>query len=108
MKSPVTARRKASGLRGAGGARSQALLGQRGGHLVGQRGQLRRVGHVDAAGGRHGAEMLRGLVQGHDLCAVVGARLGRLTEAQLVALNLHRTRESTLLLFHLLFKTNSV
>lgn len=108
MKSPVT-RTKVSGLRGAGGARSQALLGQRGGHLVGQRGQLRGVGHVDAAGGRHGAEVLRGLVQGHDLGAVVGAGPGCLTEAQLVALNLQPDQRNRLLLiFHLLFRTNGV
>lgn len=70
------------------GARSQALLGQRGGHLVGQRGELRGVGHVEAAGGRHGAELLGRVFQGDDLSAVVGACLGRLTEVQLVALNL--------------------
>lgn len=68
-------------------ARSQALFGQRGGHLVGQRGQLRGVGHVEAAGGRHGAELLRRLLQRDDLRAVVSARLGRLAEGQLVALN---------------------
>jgi len=68
--------------------RSQALFGQRGGHLVGQRGQLRRVGHVDAAGGGHGAELVGGVFQRDDLGAVVSAGLGCLTEAQLVALNL--------------------
>lgn len=72
---------------GEGEVRSQALFGQRGGHLVGQRGQLRGVGHVEAAGGRHGAELLRRLLQRDDLRAVVGARLGRLAEGQLVALN---------------------
>lgn len=76
------------------GLRSQALFGQGGGHLVGQRGQLRRVGHVDAAGGRHGAQLVGGLVQGDDLGAVVGAGLGRLTEAQLVALDLRRSGET--------------
>lgn len=70
------------------GRRSQALLGQRGGHLVGQRGELRRVGHVDAAGGGHGAELVGGVFQRDDLGAVVGASLGRLTEGQFVALNL--------------------
>lgn len=72
--------------------RSQALLGQRGGHLVGQRGQLRRVGHVDAAGGGHGAELLGGVFQGDDLGAVVSAGLGRLAEGQFVALNLTSPR----------------
>lgn len=67
--------------------RSQALLSQGGGHLVGQRGQLGGVGHVDAAGGRDGAQLLRGVFQRDDLGAVVSAGLGRLTEAQLVALN---------------------
>ncbi|TNN31051.1 hypothetical protein EYF80_058797 [Liparis tanakae] len=67
---------------------SQALLGQRGGHLVGQRGELRGVGHVEAAGGGHGAEGVGGVLQGHDLSAVVRTSLGGLTEAQLVALNL--------------------
>lgn len=56
--------------------RSQALFGQRGGHLVGQRGQLRGVRHVDAARGGHGAELLGGVVQRHDLSAVVSAGLG--------------------------------
>lgn len=70
------------------GGASQALLGQGGGDLVGQRGQLRRVGHVDAAGGRHGAELVGGVFQRDDLGAVVGAGLGRLAEAQFVALNL--------------------
>lgn len=67
---------------------SQALLGQRGGHLVGQRGELRRVGHVDAAGGGHGAELVGGVFQRDDLSAVVSAGLGCLAEAQFVALNL--------------------
>lgn len=79
------------GGRGGGGlvekVRSQALFGQRGRHLVGQCGQLRRVGHVDAAGGRHGAELVGGVFQGDDLGAVVSAGLGALTEAQFVALN---------------------
>lgn len=70
------------------GRRSQALFGQRGGHLVGQRGELRRVGHVDAAGGGHGAELVGGVFQRDDLGAVVSASLGRLTEGQFVALNL--------------------
>lgn len=76
-------------LSGAGGrgGRSQALFGQGGGHLVGQRGELRGVGNVEAAGGGHGAEGVGGVLQGDDLCAVVRARLGGLTEAQLVALN---------------------
>lgn len=77
------------------GGASQALLGQRGGDLVGQRGQLRGVGHVDAAGGRHGAELMGGVFQRDDLGAVVGAGLGRLTEGQFVALDLgtdHRSR----------------
>lgn len=69
---------------------SQALLGQRGGHLVGQRGQLGGVGHVDAAGGRDGAQLLRGVFQRDDLGAVVSAGLGHLAEVQLVALNLSR------------------
>lgn len=43
--------------------RSQALFGQRGRHLVSQRGQLRRVGHVDAARGGHSAELLGGIFQ---------------------------------------------
>lgn len=75
--------------------RSQALLGQRGGHLVSQRGELRRVGHVDAAGGGHGAELLVGVFQRDDLSAVVSAGPGCLAEAQFVALNLgsdHRWR----------------
>lgn len=72
------------------GGASQALLGQRGWDLVGQRGQLRGVGHVDAAGGRHGAELMGGVFQRDDLGAVVGAGLGRLTEGQFVALNLRR------------------
>lgn len=72
---------------------SQALLGQGGGHLVGQRGELRGVGHVDAAGGGHGAELVRRIFQRDDLGAVVSARLGRLTEAQFVALNLRETEE---------------
>lgn len=67
--------------------RSQALLSQGGGHLVGQRGQLGGVGDVEAAGGRDGAQLLRGVFQRDDLGAVVSAGLGRLTEAQLVALN---------------------
>lgn len=66
---------------------SQALFGQRGGHLVGQCGELRRVGHVDAAGGGHGAELVGGVFQRDDLSAVVSAGLGCLTEAQFVALN---------------------
>lgn len=70
--------------------RSQALLGQGGGHLVGQRGQLGGVGHVDAARGRDGAQLLRGVFQRDDLGAVVSARLGHLAEVQLVALNLRR------------------
>lgn len=77
-----------SGQPGVGGGDSQALLGQGGGDLVGQRGQLRRVGHVDAARGRHGAELMGGVFQGDDLGAVVGAGLGRLAEGQFVALNL--------------------
>lgn len=64
------------------------MFGQRGRDLVGQRGQLWRVGHVDAAGGRHGAELLGGAFQRDDLGAVVGAGLGRLAEGQFVALNL--------------------
>lgn len=73
-----------------GGAwtRSQALFGQGGGHLVGQRGELRRVGNIDAAGGGHGAELLGGVFQRDDLGTVVSAGLGGLTEVQLVALNL--------------------
>lgn len=55
---------------------SQALFGQRGRHLVGQCGELRRFGHVDAAGGGHGAELVGGVFQGDDLSAVVGAGLG--------------------------------
>lgn len=66
---------------------SQALFGQRGGHLVGQRGQLRRVGHVDAARGGHSAELLGGVFQRDDLSAVVSAGPGCLTEVQFVALN---------------------
>lgn len=61
---------------GSVGVRSQALFGQRGGHLVGQRGELRGVGHVDAAGGADGAELMGGVFQGDDLGAVVGAGLG--------------------------------
>lgn len=78
-----------------GGVHSQALFGQRGGHLVGQRGELRRVGHVDAAGGRHGAELVGRVLQRDDLSAVVGAGLGALTEAQFVALNLRRGHRRT-------------
>lgn len=70
-----------------GGVHSQALFGQRGGHLVGQRGELRGVGYVEAAGGGHGAELVGGVFQGDDLSAVVSAGLGGLAEAQLVALN---------------------
>lgn len=66
---------------------SQALFGQRGGHLVGQRGQLWGFGHVDAAGGGHGAELVGGVFQRHNLSAVVSAGLGRLTEVQFVALD---------------------
>lgn len=69
-------------------ARSQALFGQGGRDLVGQRGELRRVGHVDAAGGGHGAQLVGGVFQRDDLSSMVGAGLGRLTEAQLVAFNL--------------------
>lgn len=86
LKSPVKITRKASQLlyvvvrwRREGGARrvhSQALLSQRSRHLVGQRGQLRRVGHVDAAGGGHGAELAGGVFQRDDLGAVVSAGLG--------------------------------
>lgn len=76
--------------RGVRRARSQALFGQGGGHLVGQRGELRRVGHVDAARGGHGAELVRGVFQGDDLGAVVSAGLGCLAEVQFVALNLWR------------------
>lgn len=68
--------------------RSQALLSQGGGHLVGQSGQLRGVGHVDAARGRHSAQLLGGVFQRDDLSAVVGAGFGRLAEGQFVALNL--------------------
>lgn len=68
-------------------ARSQALFGQGGGHLVGQRGELWGVGHVDAAGGGHGAELPGRVLQRDDLSAVVSACLGRLAEVQLVALN---------------------
>lgn len=78
--------------RGVRQARSQALFGQGGGHLVGQRGELRRVGHVDAARGGHGAELVGGVFQGDDLGAVVSAGLGCLTEVQFVALNLWRDR----------------
>lgn len=62
------------------GVHSQALFGQRGGHLVSQCGELRRVGHVDAAGGGHGAELVGGVFQRDDLSAVVSAGLGHLTE----------------------------
>lgn len=82
-----------------GRVHSQALFGQRGGHLVSQCGELRRVGHVDAAGGGHGAELMVGVFQGDDLSAVVSAGLGCLAEAQLVALNLgsdHRWRSHIL------------
>lgn len=68
-------------------ARSQALFGQGGGDLVSQRGELRRVGHVDATRGGHGAQLVGGVFQRDDLGTVVGAGLGRLTEVQLVALN---------------------
>lgn len=68
------------------GVHSQALFGQRGGHLVSQRAELRRVGHVDAAGGGHGAELVGGVFQRDDLSAVVSAGLGGLAEAQHVAL----------------------
>lgn len=81
-------RRSQGGRVGGWEGRSQALFGQRGRDLVGQRGQLWRVGHVDAAGGRHGAELLGGVFQRDDLGAMVGAGLGRLAEAQFVALNL--------------------
>lgn len=64
------------------------MFGQRGRDLVSQRGQLWRVGHVDASGGRHGAELLGGVFQRDDLGAVVGAGPGRLSEGQFVALNL--------------------
>lgn len=104
MKEPGRHHNSSTGGRGGGGVRaagvggaSQALLGQGGGDLVGQRGQLRRVGHVDAAGGRHGAELMGGVFQRDDLGAVVGAGLGRLAEAQFVALNLRvRSQEITL------------
>lgn len=66
---------------------SQALLGQGGRHLVGQRGELRGVGHVDAAGGGHGAELVGRVFQRDNLGAVVSAGLCCLTEAQFVALN---------------------
>lgn len=66
---------------------SQALFGQRGGHLVCQCGELRRISHVDAAGGGHGAELVGGVFQRDDLSAVVSAGLGALAEAQFVALN---------------------
>lgn len=94
-KSPVKIMRKASQLlyvvvwwrKWRWRVHSQALFGQRGGHLVSKCGQLRRVGHVDAAGGGHGAELVGGVFQRHDLSAVVSAGLGCLTEAQFVALN---------------------
>lgn len=85
------------------GGHSQALFGQRGGHLVGQCGELWGVGHVDAAGGGHGAELLGGFFQRDDLGAVVSAGLGRLTETQFVALNLqegHRWRSHTVTTQH--------
>lgn len=75
LKSPVKIMRKASQLlyvvvvwlkwrwRRERRVHSQALFGQRGGHLVGQRGELRRVGHVDAAGGGDGAELMGGVFQ---------------------------------------------
>lgn len=55
---------------------SQALFGQGGGHLVSQRGELRGVGHVDAAGGGHVAELLWGVFQRDDLSTVVSAGPG--------------------------------
>lgn len=79
--------------RGRGGASddeaagSQALLGQGGGHLVGQRAELRGLGDVEAPGGRHGAQLTRRILQGDDLRPVVGARLRRLTEVQFMGLN---------------------
>lgn len=74
LKSPVKIMRKASQLlyvvvwlrwrwRRGRQVHSQALFGQRGGHLVSQCGELRRVGHVDAAGGGHGAELVGGVFQ---------------------------------------------
>lgn len=76
-------------------AHSQALLGQRGGHLISQCGELRWVGHVDAARGGDGAELLGGVFQRDDLSTVVSAGLGRLTEGQLVALNLQVRSQAT-------------
>lgn len=74
LKSPVKMMRKASQLlyvvvwlkcrwRRERWVHSQALFGQRGGHLVSQCGELRRVGHVDAAGGGNGAELMGGVFQ---------------------------------------------
>lgn len=74
------------------GERSQALLGQRGAHLVGQGGELRWVGHVDAARGGNSAEPLRRLIQRDDLRSVVSPRLRLLAEHQLVRLNLRRAK----------------
>lgn len=55
---------------------SQALLGQRGGNLVGQRGELWRIRHIDTARGGHGAELLGRVFQGNNLCPMVSAGLG--------------------------------
>lgn len=55
---------------------SQALLGKGGRHLVCQCGELRGVGHVDAAGGGHGAELVGRVFQRDNLGAVVSAGLG--------------------------------
>lgn len=73
-----------------GKRKSQALLGQGGGDLVGERGQLRRIRHVDAAGGGHVAEgtgraAVRGLAD--DLRSVVGASSGLLAEGELMRLD---------------------
>lgn len=79
-----------------GGGRSQALFGQSFGDVLGQRGELRGLGEVEAAGGGqvafpeagggHGARAARGLH--HDVRPVVDSRLGLVPEQQPVALDL--------------------
>lgn len=76
------------GLRRGRGERSQALLGQRGAHLICEGGELRWVSHVDAARRGNGAELLGRLFQRDDLSAMVSPRLRLLTEQQLMCLNL--------------------
>lgn len=75
---------------------SQALFGQGSGHVVGQRGQLRRLQHVDASGRGHVAVPLRGGPAwqperlDHNLCPVIHACFGCVAEQQLMAFNLRK------------------